>query len=264
MARITVITSTLNVLPLLKHTADSVFRQTIGNFQWIIADGASTDGTVNWLAEISDQNPNVVFISEPDSGIYDAWNKVVSLIDGDWVIFLGAGDAFAESSTLETFSDQLDRLPSGKTLAYGSVWFVDDITKRTGRLFQVRWAGVRGPWTVARPTIPSHQGIFHRSELFEQGFRFDTRCRIAADNEIVLRELLAGRGAELQGIVARKLWDGISSRRCNRFGLIREVIYINRKVGIFWTRPFLQLGFLAANGARHLWRRFGLIDNLRN
>ena len=100
---------------------------------------------------------------------------------------------------------------------------------------------------AGRPELPCHQGAFHRATLFSDGFKFDVRCKIAADNEIMLREFLKGHGVKLQFTVARFRMGGVSYTRTNRLRMIAESVYINFKVGIFFRRPLYQLAVLASN-----------------
>ena len=108
MSTVTIITSTLNSLEQLKHTAESIFMQSRGDWQWIIVDGASSDGTREWLNGIAGSHSNVDFISEPDNGIYEAWNKALPLVRGSWVIFLGAGDKLKNADVLQACIKYLD------------------------------------------------------------------------------------------------------------------------------------------------------------
>jgi len=261
MPFITVITSTLNVLPLLRHTAASIWEQTYSDMQWIIVDGASTDGTVEWLKENCAQRLNCSYITEPDEGIYDAFNKALPLIQGEWVIFLGAGDTLADLHTLEKCVGLLSNVSAYITIAYGGVLWINHINDKDGYLCYEHWRGLDGPWIAARPAMPSHQGVFHRSILFKQGFRFDTRFRIAADGELVIRELLGNRGSDLGVVVAHMLQGGTSTNRLNKLRLVKESIHINSKLGIFWHRPFLQVAVLASNILKHPFRVFRNYNN---
>ena len=131
---ITIITSTLNSLLLLEHTADSIFRQGFKDWQWIIVDGDSSDGTKEWLEDIAGMRRNVKFISEPDQGIYDAWNKALPLVRGAWVIFLGAGDKLKSQDVLQKCVRYLEKISPEINLAYGSVEYIKDIEDSSGTL----------------------------------------------------------------------------------------------------------------------------------
>jgi cellulose synthase/poly-beta-1,6-N-acetylglucosamine synthase-like glycosyltransferase len=105
---ITIITSTYNAAEYLPRTIKSVREQTYTNIEWIIVDGNSKDNTV----ELIRQNEDVIdyWVSEPDSGIYDAWNKGVSLANGDWIAFLGAGDSY-KPDAINVFEENKGLVP---------------------------------------------------------------------------------------------------------------------------------------------------------
>lgn len=101
--RITVITVCLNELEAFKRTLKSIDDQECRDFEWIIIDGASTDGT---REELSQQNAEWIrFISEEDDGIYDAMNKGLKRARGEWIWFMNAGDQFLDSSSIRRVVD---------------------------------------------------------------------------------------------------------------------------------------------------------------
>lgn len=256
LPRLTVISATYNVGELLAMTAASIRQQTRRNVQWIVVDGASTDDT----QAVAEANQDVIstLISEPDKGIYDAWNKALPLIDGDWVLFLGAGDRLSESSTLSRVVPYLVSAPADVTLVFGDV-MVTEGQSGVECVHPGVWSGIDGPWVLGRPCLPVHAGTFHRASLFKEGFCFDTRCRIAADNELMLRELLAGHGQRVPLTVVDFDNGGVSSNQYNRLRMIAEFIYINWKVGIGLKRPLYQAWILGVNVVRHALLVGGLL-----
>jgi hypothetical protein len=111
-----------------------------------------------------------------------------------------------------------------------------------------------GPWGGAGPKLPCQPGVFQRASVFD-GFRFDETCRIAADGEIMLRELLGGRSRSLDFMVSRFEAGGISDKPENRLRMVAENIRVNWRVGIFWKRPVYQLAVLARNALAHVLLR---------
>lgn len=97
---ISIITVTFNNLNGLKNTIESVSNQTVQIYEHIIIDGKSNDGTVNYLSSFK-KHQKIHYISECDTGIYNAMNKGIALSKGNWLIFLNAGDVFCSKSTLE-------------------------------------------------------------------------------------------------------------------------------------------------------------------
>jgi len=248
----TIVTSTYNAAGLLASTARSLDSQDFRSFEWLIIDGASSDGTVALAQGFGELV--TLLVSEPDQGIYSAWNKALSHIRGEWVLFLGAGDLLLDAGVLGRIAALLPDVPPRATLAYGDVLYFLDDPEQPSRLRNETWAGLRGPWVGGRPVLPCHQGVFHRASLFREGFSFDPRLKISGDNEILLRELVQGRGHKLDLLVSRFHADGLSAQRDKRLRMIAESVYINWKLGIFWKRPFYQLYMLAGNSLRHALR----------
>ena len=246
-----IITSTYNAAVALPETARSLAQQTCQDFEWIVMDAASTDGTAD-VARSFGRLATVV-VSEPDSGIYEAWNKALARVRGKWLLFMGAGDALYAADVLEKVAKLLENVGPNITTAYGDVTVYDAGTGMDTRVRSHVFQGLDGPWGGGRPLLPCHQGVFQRAEVFEN-FRFDQRCRISADNETLLRELLAGRGQKLDLMVARFESGGVSANPKNRLRMVSESVYINWKIGIFRWRPAYQLAVLAVNLLAHPFR----------
>ena len=103
-----VITINYNNLEGLKRTAESILSQTLRDFEWIIIDGDSTDGSKEYIINLNEHlnqkgwNPISYWCSEPDKGIYNAMNKGIAKAMGDYLNFMNSGDAFFENMTLES------------------------------------------------------------------------------------------------------------------------------------------------------------------
>lgn len=95
---VTIITSTFNAVSELENSIKSVIAQSYPNVEYIIIDGGSTDGTLEIIKKY-EKNISII-ISEKDNGIYDAWNKDLSLATGDWIAFLGADDEYLPDAIL--------------------------------------------------------------------------------------------------------------------------------------------------------------------
>ena len=96
MSIFSIITVTRNNLPGLKRTHDSLKIQICHDFEWVVVDGASTDGTPDYL-----RTTGAIWVSEPDSGLYDAMNKGLGNAVGDYIVFMNAGDLFAAPDVLD-------------------------------------------------------------------------------------------------------------------------------------------------------------------
>lgn len=117
---ISVITVCYNAASLLEETIQSVLSQDYPNLEYLIIDGASTDGTLDIIKKYTDR---IKFVSEPDKGIYDAMNKGLKLANGEWVNFMNAGDYFANGHVLSDIFGSDGKLSTitdkGKILVIG-------------------------------------------------------------------------------------------------------------------------------------------------
>lgn len=111
MISFSIITCTFNAQEMLPKTLDSVYEQSYCNFQHIIIDGLSKDNTMtlinNYVDRVKERENkyNVIVVSEPDKGLYDAMNKALKLASNNYVVYLNAGDVFTSDNTLETIAN---------------------------------------------------------------------------------------------------------------------------------------------------------------
>ena len=98
---ISIITVCYNIKDEIERTCESIISQTANNYEWIVVDGGSIDGTVDILNKYKDKMS--VFISEKDTGIYNAMNKGIKRATGEWCIFMNGGDCFASKISLKNF-----------------------------------------------------------------------------------------------------------------------------------------------------------------
>ncbi|MEI6611112.1 MAG: glycosyltransferase, partial [Deltaproteobacteria bacterium] len=121
---ISIIVAVFNGVKTLQQCIDSVAQQSYANKELIIIDGGSKDGTLNLLKTNGKQIS--YWISEPDSGIYNAWNKGLVQAKGEWICFLGADDYFWDLQVLERVLEQLEKLPPMIRVAYSQVMIVNE------------------------------------------------------------------------------------------------------------------------------------------
>lgn len=124
MDKISIVTVTYNCKNDVEKTIHSVIAQDYPSIEYIIIDGASTDGTIDVIKKYADHID--YWISEPDKGIYDAMNKGIERATGDWVIFMNAGDWFYQDTVITSF---FARVNSDSTIAYGDIMLVGEYFK---------------------------------------------------------------------------------------------------------------------------------------
>lgn len=167
----TIVTITYNNRAGLSKTAHSILAQTCLDYEWLIIDGASADGT----QEDFPQYAIAHIISEPDQGIYDAMNKGLDHAAGQYVIFMNAGDQFADKDILKIAKDHLTLSPD---LLYGDAY---EDTEEGIRHYKA----AKPPKQITRGLFTHHQAIFYRTEALGT-LRYDLSYKIAADYHLTL------------------------------------------------------------------------------
>lgn len=206
--KLSVVTATYNCADTLADCLDSVAGQTHTDVEHILVDGASTDGTLALLQAWSDQLAQLV--SEPDGGIYFGLNKGLALASGEAVGFLHSDDVYANPEVLarvaRAFAD-----PAVEAV-YGDLVYV--AAEDTSRVIRYWRAGDYRPQRLRSGWMPPHPTLFLRRSLYERLGVFDTRYRIAADYDLMLRMLtqLQGRVQYLPEVLIRMRVGGVSNR----------------------------------------------------
>jgi glycosyltransferase involved in cell wall biosynthesis len=162
LPKVSIIIVTFNAVTLLQECLDSIYRQTYPFLEIIIIDGGSKDGTVDILKANSEKI--YFWKSEPDKGIYDAMNKALEYINGEWVYFLGADDEL-----FDDFSDLLFKLEDRSAIYYGRVLINEKKTP-----------GPVNAYKHAKDTI-CHQAIVYPAEVFKK-YKYNTKYPINADH----------------------------------------------------------------------------------
>jgi len=239
---ISVIVAVFNGAQTLQRCIDSVAGQTHPHKELIIMDGGSTDGTVDILRANSDKI--TYWESEPDRGIYHAWNKALEHAKGDWICFLGSDDYFWKPDVLERMREHLVRAASvGIRVVYGQIARVTELGEvvcLTGE----RWENIRQQF-LQRMIIP-HPGLMHHKSLFEVHGKFDENFRISGDYEFLLRELKTREAYFINNLtVVGMQVGGVSSDPANKVQGLLEDARARRNNGIrpitvLWIRTYLK------------------------
>lgn len=207
---ITVIIATYNSEFTLEKTISSLIAQTLNNFEVIIIDGKSEDNTIDiikkYTGSFSDKKITYRWISEPDTGIYDAWNKGLKLAKGQWVTFLGSDDVYASDEVLMKSLEFLE-FNSNCDWVYSKVRLVDSKGNLV-RKFKEKW-----DWTkFSKHMYVPHAGSFHNREFFKDHGGFDTQFKIAGDYEMLLRKKSQLKTRFLDLFTVNMLNEGVSNK----------------------------------------------------
>ncbi len=178
MIRVTVATVCYNCEDTIEKTIISVLKQTYGEIEYIIVDGASSDMTMEVIKKHC-KDERVIVISEPDDGLYDAMNKAIDKATGDYVIFMNSGDVFADDNVIYNISRFLD---GNNELVYGNVIRL----KPSGRILEKYGNRYTPMFLLLQGKMMCHQSIFTRSDIMKQ-YRFNTDYSITADYDFLMR-----------------------------------------------------------------------------
>lgn len=195
---VTVLTVSFNALADLKCTVASVVLAGETGIEHVVVDGASSDGTPEYLAQTGTR-----WISEPDKGIADAMTKGLAMVSGEYVLILQAGDLFAPGLNLDEIQSELD----GSDIVSFDVL----ITHPDG---DVRFCSRGLSRALETSMSVPHQGAFVRRDLYERIGAFEAQYKVGMDYEFMLRAKRAGATCKVVNrVVAIMPADGISARR---------------------------------------------------
>ncbi|MED0670817.1 glycosyltransferase family 2 protein [Aneurinibacillus aneurinilyticus] len=180
IAKVSIITATYNSEKHIEQTIRSVLEQTYEHVEYIIVDGVSTDGTLDIIRKYQDKID--VLISEPDRGVYDAFNKGIKLATGDIIYFLNSDDYFYDNQVLEDVAREFS-INSNTSIVYGNVL----IKNEKNDSFQILFGRKLALEDFKKRLMPCHQGVFTKKELFYKHGLFNIEYKIASDFDFLVK-----------------------------------------------------------------------------
>lgn len=182
MQKVSIITMTYNDLSHLKQCVDSVLKQDYENIEYIIVDGNSSDGTIEFLEELAGRlGDRLKWISEPDQGLYDALNKGIDMATGEIVGIMN--DCFASDDVITKMVRIMER--EGTDGVHGNINYVSD--GRVVRRWRMGQGSIRTGWQAGHPTL------YVKKSVYETYGNYKIYLKIAADYEFMIRILKDGR-----------------------------------------------------------------------
>jgi glycosyltransferase involved in cell wall biosynthesis len=202
----TVITSTLNSGATLERCLWSVADQTNASFEHLIVDGASSDDTLAIVGRLCQRYPLRLACSEPDTGLYQAWNRGIDQSRGHWILFLGSDDFLISSDCLSRVAVAIAADPSmqASSFLYGNTVSAEE--RSDWNCYQPNRLLNRLRGVTEFPT-----SVFINFLLFQQGHRFDESYRICADHKFFVEHDLFNYGTYLPIPMISFQQGGISS-----------------------------------------------------
>lgn len=209
MPHFSIITITYNSKAYLEETLKSVLGQDFTDFEYLLVDGGSTDGTLEMIEKYSAQDPRIRWISEPDKGIADAMNKGIRMATGDVVAHLHSDDLYLPGA-LGKVAAAFQANPTAQW-ATGRVHFIDS----AGRIKLT--TDFKGPYTRKRllgKNLIVHPATFVRRSVFDEVGLFDLGLKYAMDYDLWLRIVERYEALGLDEVLAcfRSHEDSLSSR----------------------------------------------------
>lgn len=172
--KLSVITINYNNCEGLRKTIESVVNQTWRDFEYVVIDGGSTDGSVEVIKEYADRID--YWVSEPDKGIYNALNKGVAVAKGEYCNFMNSGDCFYAPDTLQKLFAQQ---PTADIVC-GNTFLTNGELKKAQTEISMTWLFANSI---------CHQSAFIRTTLMQQ-YGYDERYRIVADRKFFVQALV--------------------------------------------------------------------------
>ena len=214
--KVSIITVTFNSEKYLEETLESIFSQSYPDIESIVIDGKSTDGTLSILQKYQNK---ITYISEPDTGIYDAMNKGIALATGDIIGILNSDDVLFDkeiiNKVVNSFSSDLD-------CVYGNVILVNESNKIVRNYSSANFKLKDFEFGH----MPPHPSFYVRKEAFQKFGHYNTSFKISADYDLLSRFMYIHKlkSKYLDFIIVKMRDGGISSSIKNKWLLNKEVL----------------------------------------
>ncbi len=181
--KISIITVCFNSVTTLKDTIESVLKQSYTDYEYLIIDGGSKDGTLNMLHEYEGQfNGRMKWISESDKGIYDAMNKGIAMATGDVIGFLNSDDYYYDENVIKDIIAAFKNNPNTDAI-HGNLRFIN----AQGKICRT-WIGKNyKSGAFQKGWMPAHPTFYCKKSCFTSFGSFDLSIGSAADFELMLR-----------------------------------------------------------------------------
>lgn len=265
--KFSIITVNYNNREGLRRTIESVVGQAFRDFEFIVIDGGSTDGSADVLRQYDDRI--TYWVSEKDSGIYNAMNKGIAMATGDYLNFMNSGDCFYDADVLQHVAEIVGHASKRDEAVVGNASMRDEADIIVGRDYHYSEALQQGHASVQPPRTTmmhffvatlDHQSAFIRHELFNDSlYREDYRL---VSDWIFFTEKIVSEGCRVKfipDIVCRREEGGLSEQQHER----------NRKEINQWLHHYLPQGVyddyatLAKLDKTTLYRLFDICDSPR-
>ena len=186
--RLSIVTINRNNADGLEKTMQSVASQSYKDFEYLVIDGASTDGSVEVIKKMESQFAHLKWISEPDKGIYNAMNKGIRMASGEYVQILNSADCLAADNVIERMLSELDKA-GNPMIYYGNmVKCYPDGRRIVDKCFAGREITMLGMYSGTL----NHDPAYIRRDLFDKYGYYDENLKIVSDWKWYLKAIVLG------------------------------------------------------------------------
>lgn len=205
--KVTIITACYNREKTIRECIESVLAQDYPDIEYIVVDGASTDGSLEIINEYKDRISKI--ISEPDHGMYEAINKGIRAATGDVVGLVHSDDFLFSPQTISHVVEKMQKTHAD--FLYGDGLYVN--AKNTQKVVRVWIGGKYRLWKVRHGWLPLHPTCYIRRSQIERRGLYNESYKIASDSDFLFRYLLGGElsVAYLPEFIVRMRMGGLST-----------------------------------------------------
>ena len=182
--KVSIITSCFNRMFTIRGAIESVLAQDYPDIEYIIVDGASTDGSLGIIKEYGNRISKI--ISEPDHGMYEAINKGIRAATGDVIGLLHSDDFFYDNHVISHVVKKIEE--TGADFLYGNGLFVN--YENTDRVVRDWIGGKYRTWKVKHGWLPLHPTCYIKRDVMIRRGLYNETYKIAADSDLLLRYLM--------------------------------------------------------------------------
>ena len=185
---ISIVTVTYNLIKAgreetFRQCLESIHNQSYENIEHLVIDGASSDGTLEIIKEYAAKGW-IKYISEPDTGIYDAMNKGYRMAKGDYIGILNSDDYYHDLDGIRKIAEELEKTKAD--YCYGAITFLDE-EKDVKWVWQTKLKDILVGMSIMQPTM------FIKKHIYSEMQGYDTNFKVAADYDFILRMVLSGK-----------------------------------------------------------------------
>lgn len=229
--KVSIITVCFNRQATIRGCIESVLEQDYPNIEYIVVDGASTDGSMAIINEYKDRIAKI--ICEPDEGMYEAINKGLRVATGDVVGLLHTDDFLYAKDTISHIVERFKS--SGADFLYGNGLYVK--SNNTTKVVRNWIGGNYRLWKVKHGWLPLHPACYIRRDVMERRGYYNETYKIASDSDLLFRYLLGGdlSVTYLNEYIVRMRMGGLSTESAMRRKMWKEDIRMYRSHGMIPT-----------------------------